>query len=97
MSDNPNSISQSNNLSNANLANMGFQEILVFVDNLIYSKTGKHLSTLQVNIFKGAWLGHKYEIIAENNYCSEDYAKLIGSELWSLLSKTSGLFHSKYL
>ena len=69
---------------------MELQDILVFVDNLIYSKTGKHLSTLQVNIFKGAWLGHKYERIAENNYCSEDYAKVIGSELWNLLSKTLG-------
>ena len=63
---------------------------LFIVDNLIFDQTGQHLSTLQVNVFKEAWSGHKYEQIAQNNDCSCDYAKVIGSGLWNLLSQRLG-------
>ncbi|MDJ0713376.1 MAG: hypothetical protein QNJ54_04040 [Prochloraceae cyanobacterium] len=67
--------------------NMEISEALFIVDNLIFFQTGKHLSTLQVNVFKGAWLGQKYKQIAQNNHCSCEYAKIIGSQLWGLLSQ----------
>ncbi|NET38625.1 MAG: hypothetical protein F6K19_42640, partial [Cyanothece sp. SIO1E1] len=63
------------------------EEALAVADTLIFSSTGKHLSTLQATIFRGAWSGQKYEQIAEACYCSDAHVKAVGAELWELLSE----------
>ncbi|MBW4617581.1 MAG: AAA-like domain-containing protein [Desmonostoc vinosum HA7617-LM4] len=59
---------------------------LAISDNLVFVKTGKHLSTLQAQIFRGAWSGCKYEEIAINCHCSDIYIKASGARLWEFLS-----------
>lgn len=66
---------------------MDVEEALAFTDALVFAKTGKHLSTLQAALFRGTWLNQKYEQIAKNCYCSEDYVKTVGATLWKLLSE----------
>ena len=48
----------------------------------------KQVNTLQTEIFRGAWLGQKYEEIAEANYCSDSHVKMIGATLWEILSES---------
>ncbi len=65
---------------------MDIQEVLSFVDELVFTKTGKHLSNLQVAILREVWQSQKYFEIAEENYCSEGYVRNLASELWQILS-----------
>ncbi|MBW4618857.1 MAG: AAA-like domain-containing protein [Cyanosarcina radialis HA8281-LM2] len=66
---------------------MGVEEALAIADALVFAKTGKHFSTLQTSIFRGAWSGQRYEEIAEECYCSDVHVKMVGAELWELLSQ----------
>ena len=66
---------------------MDVEEALALAELLVFAKTGKHLSTLQVAIFRGAWSGQKYEQIAQTCYCSDAYVKMVGAALWELLSQ----------
>jgi len=65
---------------------MDIQEVLGFADELVFAKTGKHLSDLQVAILSGVWQGQKYFEIAEKYYCSEGYVRNLAAELWQILS-----------
>ena len=69
---------------------MNVEDALAFTDNLVFTKTGKHLNTLQKAVFTGAWSGEKYDRIAQNCYCSEVHAKMTGSALWDLITQTLG-------
>ena len=65
---------------------MDIQEVLGFADELVFARTGKHLSDLQSSILRGVWQGQKYFEIAESHYCSEGYVRNVASELWQILS-----------
>ncbi len=67
---------------------MEVETALAITDSLVFAKTGKHLNTLQTEIFRGAWLGQKYEDIAEANYCSDSHVKMIGATLWEILAES---------
>lgn len=66
---------------------MNVEQALTLADSLIFAETAKHLNTLQVAIFRGAWANQKYDQLAEQHYCSETHVKMVGSELWEILSK----------
>ncbi|MBD2679040.1 MULTISPECIES: AAA-like domain-containing protein [Nostoc] len=66
---------------------MNVEAALTLADTLVFTKTGKHISTLEAAIFKGAWSGKTYEEIAQSAHCSETHAKTVGSGLWELLSQ----------
>ncbi len=65
---------------------MSVDKVLVLVDRLIYTQTGKHLSDLQGTILRQVWQGKKYSEIADEYGCTEGHAKDIGSLLWQSLS-----------
>lgn len=65
---------------------MDVEIALSIADTLIAQKTGKHLNTLQSNIFLSSWSGQKYEEIAEANNCSDSHIKMVGANLWETLS-----------
>lgn len=69
---------------------MDAEEILKFADNLVFTKTGKHLDNVQEAILLGAWQGQKYPKIAEEAHCSEGHARDVASELWKILSDVLG-------
>ena len=69
---------------------MDAEEILKFADNLVFTKTGKHLDNVQEAILLGAWQGQKYPKIAEEAHCSEGHARDVASELWKIFSDVLG-------
>ncbi|TAF05689.1 MAG: ATPase [Oscillatoriales cyanobacterium] len=69
---------------------MDVEEILKFTDNLVFTKTRKHLDNVQEAILLGAWSGQKYPKIAEEAYCSEGHARDVASDLWKILSDVLG-------
>jgi hypothetical protein len=69
---------------------MDAEEILKFGDNLVFTKTGKHLDNVQEAILIGAWQGQKYPKIAEEAHCSEGHARDVASELWKIFSDVLG-------
>ncbi len=66
---------------------MEIEPVLAFTDTLVFDLTNKHLNTLQTEIFRGAWLGKRYEKIAEENFCSATHIKMTGANLWYVLSE----------
>lgn len=69
---------------------MDGETALAWVDNLILTKTGEGLNSLQKQILQQVWQGHKYPEIAA--YCgyTEGHVKDVGSHLWRVLSQTLG-------
>lgn len=56
----------------------------------MFTKTGKHLSSLQQTILTGVCSSQKYGEIAETCNCTENHVKKVASEIWQLLSATLG-------
>jgi hypothetical protein len=67
---------------------MNFQEALEFIDNSVYTKTGKHLNDLERRVFIGTWQGQTYEQIYPLN--PEYVEKDVGYKLWQKLSNVLG-------
>ena len=68
-------------------------EILEFIENVIYINTGEHLNDTQKIILEESWNKSKktYEQIATELGYSSSYIKQgVGPKLWRLLSKTFG-------
>lgn len=71
---------------------MNFEEVLNSIDLLIFTKTGKHLNTVQQLIIEAAWFEprHCYEKIAQKGYSSSYLKQDVGPKLWRLLSDIFG-------
>ncbi|AKV66704.1 MULTISPECIES: hypothetical protein [Microcystis] len=69
---------------------MNTQELTSYLDELLFSKTGEHLDSLQLSIIRGVLNGKKYADIAKEYNCSAGHAKDEAYKLWQLLSDTLG-------
>src|SRR6056297_2187889 len=69
---------------------MDIELVINIVDKLYYEKNNQRLNSIQINLLRGVWLNQSYEQIAKNCYCSVPNVKMIGSELWKLLSQILG-------
>ncbi|MGL4503934.1 MAG: hypothetical protein ACRCU2_33035 [Planktothrix sp.] len=69
---------------------MDIPDILQFVDEIISSKTGKHLNDLQRGIIEGTLKRQRYTDIAETYGCTAGHAKDEGYKLLQLLSNFFG-------
>ena len=69
---------------------MDVREALIFADDVVFAKTGKHLDDLQVGVIEGVLKRQKYGEMAQEFKCTEAYAKDVGYELWQLLSEVFG-------
>ncbi|NJK68434.1 MAG: TIR domain-containing protein [Microcoleus sp. CSU_2_2] len=67
---------------------MNCEEALEFLENLVYTKNGKHLSDLEREVFIGSWEGKTYEQIYPLN--PEYIEKDVGFKLWRKLSIVLG-------
>ena len=65
---------------------MDITEVLQFVDEAVYTKTGQRLNDLQRGIIEGTLKRRKYADIAETYNCSAGHAKDVGYELLQMLS-----------
>lgn len=69
---------------------MDTQELVSYLDDLLFSSTGNHIDSLQVAILKGVLNGQKYADIAKEYNCSTGHAKDEAYKFWKLLSKALG-------
>jgi len=69
---------------------MDTQELVSYLDELLFSSTGKRIDSLQVAILKGVLKGQKYAEIAQEFNCSAGHAKDEAYKLWQTLSDTLG-------
>lgn len=69
---------------------MNMEEVLKYVDEMVFAQTGKHLDSLQMAILKGVFNGQKYAQIAKEYNCTKGHAKDEAYELWNILSKALG-------
>ena len=65
---------------------MDIHEVLQFVDEAVYLRTGKRLNDLQRGIIEGTLKRQKYCDIAESYGCSAGHAKDVGYALLQMLS-----------
>lgn len=57
---------------------MQVQELLKFVDDAVYRKTGKHLNDLQREIIEGTLKYQSYSVISETCGCTPGHVKDVG-------------------
>jgi len=69
---------------------MDSYEVLQFVDEVVYTKTGKRLNDLQRGIIEGTLKRQKYSDIAKSYNCTTGHTKEVGYELWRMLSDVFG-------
>ncbi|MGB3266975.1 MAG: serine/threonine-protein kinase [Microcoleus sp.] len=71
---------------------MTVEEAIIFLDNLVYEQTEKHLSRLQQSIIKGVVGGLTYQEIQQNDPIARGYTvgylgRYVGYNLWKDLTK----------
>jgi hypothetical protein len=54
---------------------MSWQEVLKYVDDLLFAQTGQHLDDLQIAILRGVFENQKYAQIAKESHCTEGHVK----------------------
>ena len=66
---------------------MELKQALALADNLVFIKTGKHLSTVEETIFRSVWLNEKYKELAGNSKYKKNGIKTSAYNFWKLLSQ----------
>jgi hypothetical protein len=69
---------------------MDAQELVSYLDELLFSSTGERIDSLQVAILKGVLKGRKYADIAQEFNCSAGHTKDEAYKLWQILSDALG-------
>jgi hypothetical protein len=69
---------------------MNVNELVTFVDKIVFEKTGKHLDDVQAAVVQGTWERRTYDDIAQECNVTKNHVGDIGAELWQLLSKALG-------
>ena len=69
---------------------MDTQELVSYLDELLFSSTGERIDSLQVAILKGVLKGQKYADIAQEFNCSAGHTKDEAYKLWQTLSDALG-------
>ncbi|QOV22874.1 NB-ARC domain-containing protein [Anabaenopsis elenkinii] len=65
---------------------MTVDEVVKFVDQMVFEKTGKHLDDIQIAVVEGTWNKKSYDDIARKYNLTTNHIADIGSKLWQLLS-----------
>jgi hypothetical protein len=66
---------------------MSWQEVLKYVDDLLFNQTGQHLNSLQIAILRGVFENQKYAQVAKESNCTEGHVKDEAYALWQKLSE----------
>ncbi|MFN6569912.1 MAG: NB-ARC domain-containing protein [Dendronalium sp. ChiSLP03b] len=69
---------------------MYFEEVVKTLDELIFARTGMHLSILKIEILKYSWQNLTYSKMAQTFNLSQQHVKDTGYELWHQLSMVLG-------
>lgn len=67
------------------------EQAISVADNLIYQKTGKNLTDVEISILTGAWDREEYDLIAaKNNYSTSYLSQDVAPKLWKMLTVILG-------
>ncbi|MEA5508243.1 ATP-binding protein [Crocosphaera sp. UHCC 0190] len=66
---------------------MSVNEVLQFVDKLVFEQTGKHLDHVQKSVVQGTWERQTYDSIADKCHVTKNHVGDVGYKLWQLLSE----------
>ncbi|MGK7938628.1 MAG: ATP-binding protein [Crocosphaera sp.] len=66
---------------------MSVNEMLQFVDHLVFEQTGKHLDHIQKAVVDGTWKYETYDKIADKCHVTTNHVGDVGYKLWRILSK----------
>ncbi len=70
---------------------INFEEAFKIADQVIFAKTGKHITDIEMMIFRGAWQDKTYEEIAKNTEYAANYLhRMVGKDFWQRLSDSLG-------
>lgn len=70
---------------------INFTEASQIADQVVFEQTGKHLTDLEITIFRGAWHNQTYEEMAVNtDYTASYLHRIVGQKLWERLSTALG-------
>ena len=69
---------------------MNVEDVVQWMNNLIFDKTGEHLTPVQEAIVTGVWQRQKYPQIAKEFNCSESHVKKEAAKLWEKLREELG-------
>jgi hypothetical protein len=70
---------------------MDFEEVLKAVNTAVFASEGRHLTQVEEDVLRGAWLDLTYPEIAKTSSYSLNYLKQdVGPNLWKLLSRVLG-------
>lgn len=70
---------------------INFEEAFKVADEAVFDKTGRHLTDIEMTIFRGSWQNLTYEEIAENTEYAANYLhRMVGQKLWERLSEALG-------
>ncbi len=70
---------------------ISFTEASQIADQVVFEQTGKHLTDLEITIFRGAWQNQTYEEMAMNTDYTAGYLhRIVGQKLWERLSEALG-------
>ncbi|MBD2545414.1 AAA-like domain-containing protein [Planktothricoides raciborskii] len=70
---------------------INFTEASQIADRVVFEQTGKHLTDLEITIFRGAWHNQTYEEMAVNtDYTASYLHRIVGQKLWERLSTALG-------
>ena len=69
---------------------MNINEVVTFVDKIVFEKTGKHLDDVQAAVVQGTRERRTYDDIAQECNATKNHVGDIGAELWQLLSQALG-------
>ncbi|MBW4643209.1 MAG: NACHT domain-containing protein [Goleter apudmare HA4340-LM2] len=77
--------------SQSSLEEVTFDEALLVIDELVFTKIGRHLSDAEVLVMKGAWNDDDYEEISKNSTYTVNYLQRhLAPQLWNIISATIG-------
>lgn len=69
---------------------MNVEDVVKWMNNLIFDKTGENLTPVQEAIVTGVWQRQKYPQIAKEFNCSESHVKKEAAKLWEKLGEELG-------
>jgi len=68
-----------------------YEQALKLADDIVLKVTAKHLSDIELEVFKGSWEGKRYEEIAQQLHVTTEHVNNnVGYGLWQKLSKGLG-------
>lgn len=70
---------------------MDFDRALALVNDAMSAAFGRLISDAELALFKGAWYGQTYEVIAEESgYAASYFTRIVGPKFWKHLSQALG-------